>query len=35
VVTGHRVLDSAEAERILPSYAGVATGVELEDVRVA
>jgi AcrR family transcriptional regulator len=35
VVIGHPALDSAEAERILLSYAGVATGLDLEDVPVA
>lgn len=35
VVTGHPAVDSAEAERILLSYAGVATGVELADVPAA
>jgi AcrR family transcriptional regulator len=35
VVTGHPAVDSAEAERILLSYAGVATGVQLEDVPIA
>jgi AcrR family transcriptional regulator len=34
VVTGHPAVDSAEAERILLSYAGVATGVQLEDVPI-
>jgi AcrR family transcriptional regulator len=35
VVTGHPAVDNAEAERILLSYAGVATGIELGDVPVA
>jgi AcrR family transcriptional regulator len=35
VVIGHPALDSAEAERILLSYAGVATGLDLEDVPMA
>jgi AcrR family transcriptional regulator len=35
VVTGHPAVDNAEAERILLSYAGVATGIDLGDVPVA
>jgi AcrR family transcriptional regulator len=35
VVTGHPAVDNAEAERILLSYAGVATGIELGAVPVA
>ena len=34
VVIGHPALDSAAAERILLSYAEIATGVELDDVPV-